>query len=188
MRFIHTILPLCLASSLLWGAQGVAYLNQNVTLSASSDGSKPTGELIVATSVRELGTQGEFAEVEFLGYQPQGSQLVYERMGVLMVGYEIIDPASIQAIEEKKDEYGNVWVSAKAKGWIPKKALTSEKKSVITAGKNLFMERCGSCHALHSEDEFDANVWPNIVEGMCEQAGLGKGEKDLIIKYLQNAR
>lgn len=122
MRFIHTILPLCLASSLLWGAQGVAYLNQNVTLSASSDGSKPTGELIVATSVRELGTQGEFAEVEFLGYQPQGSQLVYERMGVLMVGYEIIDPTSIQAIEEKKDEYGNVWVSTKAKGWIPKKS------------------------------------------------------------------
>lgn len=179
---------LFLSASLLWGAEEVAYVKLNSILTSLNDGNTPLGRLIVGSKVKKMGINEEMVEVEFSGFQPEGSPIVYEELGVLMVGYEGVDSSSVEIIEEQKDEYDNVWLHVKVKGYIPKDALIEDKDLIIHEGQDLFMDRCGSCHALHSEDEFDANVWPSIIGGMADLAGLNKDEQDLIVKYLQNSQ
>lgn len=183
--FIKTItLTLCLAS-FLFGAGG-SFLRQNSPLFASSDAKEALGELIVSSEVKELSKSGEYTEVEFIGYQPKDSAVVYEKAGVLIVGLEVANAGALKVIGEKTDEYGTVWLNVSMKGFVASSALGKDKGSILKAGKELFGAKCGTCHALHAESEFDANVWPSILDAMGEQAALSKDEKYSIMKYLQN--
>ena len=177
------IIPLFTAT-LLFGAGG-GYMSKNSPLYLDASAKEAIGELVVSTEVKELSQKGEFSEIEFVGYQPKDSGVVYEKVRVVGVGLEIAKPEAIKVVGEKTDEYGTVWQTVSVKGFVPTKLIAKDRATISQAGKNLFGEKCGSCHALHAEDEFDANVWPSILDGMREQAGLSKDENDLILKYLQ---
>lgn len=184
MLFRKTLLTLCL-TSLLFGAGG-SFMSKNSPLFSDASAKEALGELIVSAEVKELSKNGEYTEVEFTGYQPKDSRVVYEKTGVLIVGFETAIPSAVKIIGEKTDEYGTVWSHVTVKGFVVTSALGKDKGSILQAGKDLFSAKCGTCHALHAENEFDANVWPSILEAMGEQAALSKDEKYSIMKYLQN--
>lgn len=117
---------------------------------------------------------------------PEGSAKAYEKIGMLMVGFEAPSAASYKVLGQKKDEYDAIWLNVSIKGFVKSDALSNDKTSTLSGGKALFQSKCGTCHALHPESEFDANVWPSILEAMGVQAGLSNAERYSIEKYLQN--
>lgn len=184
MRLFKILAPLCAATVMF--AAGNAYLSQNAQLFADAKGGPVLGELVVSSAVKELSKSGDFTEVEFVGYVPEGSTVAYEKSGVLMVGFESMNASVYKTIGQTKDEYGTVWLNVSVKGFVKSDALEGDKAKILGQGKALFQGKCGACHALHAEDEFDANVWPSILEAMGAQASLSKAEKFSIEKYLQN--
>ncbi|MFV0481134.1 MAG: hypothetical protein ACK5LP_04045 [Campylobacteraceae bacterium] len=182
---LKKLLTVLLFSTFLFGGQEL-YLKTNSVLYQDADTNKALGNLIVSSKVTELSKSGEYSKVEFIGYQPEGSEVVYEKVGVIMLGFEIGDASSLKVVGEEKDEYDTVWLKVSATGYVKSEDLGKSKDEISKLGKELFSERCGSCHALHHEDEFDANVWPSILDGMGVMAGLSDNEKLLIEKYLQN--
>ena len=111
---------------------------------------------------------------------------MYEKAGMLIIGFEASNPAALKVLGKKTDEYGSVWINVSVKGFVKSDALNSDKNKVLADGKTLFQAKCSTCHALHPETEFDANVWPSILVAMGAQAGLSKPEKQSIEKNLQN--
>lgn len=184
MRLFHVLAPLC-AATMMFAASG-SFLSQNAPLYAEASESSALGELIIASEVKELSQKGSFSEVEFVGFAPEGSTIVYEKAGMLIVGFESSNPSAMKVLGKKTDEYGSVWLNVSIKGFVKSDALSSDKNKALGAGKTLFQAKCSTCHALHPESEFDANVWPSILEAMGAQAGLSKPEKQSIEKYLQN--
>lgn len=184
MRLFHVLAPLC-AATMMFAASGT-FLNKNAPLYAEASEGSALGELIIASEVKELSQKGSFSEVEFVGFVPEGSSVVYEKAGMLIIGFEASNPAVLKVLGKKTDEYGSVWINVSVKGFVKSDALNSDKNKVLADGKTLFQAKCSTCHALHPETEFDANVWPSILEAMGAQAGLSKPEKQSIEKYLQN--
>jgi trimethylamine-N-oxide reductase cytochrome c-type subunit TorC len=183
MRIIQILAPLCVTTMMF---AGNAFLAKNAPLFADANGGSALGELIIASSVKELSKSGDFTEVEYVGFMPEGSTVVYEKAGVLMVGFEAANASNLKVLGQKKDEYDTVWINVSIKGFVKNDTLGSDKVKILDTGKSLFQGKCGSCHALHAESEFEPNVWPSILEAMGQQAGLSKAEKSSIEKYLQN--
>ncbi|WP_051906560.1 MULTISPECIES: hypothetical protein [unclassified Sulfurospirillum] len=184
MRLFSIIAPLCAATMMF--AAGGSFLSKNAPLYAEVSESSALGELIIASEVKELSQKGSFSEVEFVGFVPEGSNVVYEKAGMLIIGFEASNPSVLNVLGKKTDEYGSVWINVSVKGFVKTDALSSDKSKVLGIGKALFQAKCSTCHALHAEDEFDVNVWPSILEAMGQQAGLSKAERFSIEKYLQN--
>lgn len=184
MQFFKYLAPLC-AATVMFAAQG-SVLTQNALLFAEASENSAIGELIIASEVNILSQKESFSEIEFVGFAPEGSAVLYEKSGTLIVGFESSNPASLNILGKKTDEYGSVWVNISVKGFVKSDVLSSDKSKVLAIGKTLFQTKCSTCHALHPESEFDANVWPSILESMGAQAGLSKLEKMSIEKYLQN--
>lgn len=183
MRLFNYLVLLCFTTALV---AGNAYVAHNTLLYPQASEGSALGELIVASEVKELSKSGAFSEVEFTGFMPEGSLVVYEKAGFLIVGFEASNPQSLKVIGKKTDEFGSVWIHVNVQGFVKSDALNTSKESVLAQGKTLFQSKCGTCHALHAEHEFDANVWPSVLEAMSPQAGLSKLEKFSIEKYLQN--
>lgn len=183
MNLFKILAPLC-ASTMMFA--GSAFLMKNAPLYGDTSGGSALGELIVSSEVKELSKSGDFTEVEFTGYAPEGSTIAYEKAGVLMKGLEVSDASSFKVLGQKKDEYDTVWLNVSVKGFVKSDALGADKASILNAGKTLFQSKCGTCHALHPENEFEPNVWPSILEAMSAQAGLSSAERYSIEKYLQN--
>jgi len=184
MKLMKLIAPLCVASTMLFAQS--AFLTKNAPLYAEASEGSALGELVIASEVKTLSTSGEYSEVEFQGFMPEGSTIAYEKAGVLMVGFQAQSPSVYKIIGQKKDEYDTVWLNVSVKGFVKTAVLDADKNKILNVGKAMFQAKCGTCHALHPEDEFDANVWPSILDAMSAQAGLSGSERYTIEKYLQN--
>lgn len=184
MSIVKFIVPLCTATIIF--AASSSFVNKNAQLFSDKSGGSALGELIVASEVKELSKNGDFTEVEFVGFMPEGSTIAYEKIGVLMIGFEASNPSVYKIIGQKKDEYDTVWLNVSVKGFVKNDVLGNDKTQILGNGKALFQGKCGACHPIHAADEFEPNVWPSILEAMGAQAGLSKPEKMSIEKYLQN--
>ena len=58
----------------------------------------------------------------------------------------------------------------------------------LTAGRNLLLTRCISCHSLVPISKYPAERWPEIVASMSERAGLDETQRAQITAYLVAAR
>ncbi len=45
---------------------------------------------------------------------------------------------------------------------------------MLNRAKELFVNNCGICHAIHKEKEFTANAWPAIFRSMADRTGIDK--------------
>jgi len=186
MRIMKILAPLCVATVMF--AAGNMFLSKNAPLYASASEGSALGELIVASSVKELSKSGDFTEVEFVGYIPEGGTIAYEKAGILMNGFEAKEASVYKILGQQKDEYDTVWIHVSVTGFVKSDALGSDKAKILADGKALFQGKCGACHPIHAPDEFEPNVWPSILDAMGVQAGLSKNEKFSIEKYLQNVK
>lgn len=186
MYLFKFLAPLCAATMMF--AAGSLFLTKNAQLYTDTNEGSALGELIVSSPLKKLSQSGDFTEVEFVGFMPEGSTIAYEEAGVLMVGFEAKNASVYKIIGEKKDEYDTVWLNVSIKGFVKSDVLGSDQAKILASGKALFQGKCGSCHPIHAPDEFDRNVWPSILKPMGVQAGLSKNEKYSIEKYLQNVQ
>lgn len=60
--------------------------------------------------------------------------------------------------------------------------------SQLTAGRNVFVNRCIECHSLPRIREHDAADWPHIVDKMSARADLTPAEHQALITYILAAR
>ncbi|QKF83439.1 hypothetical protein [Halarcobacter ebronensis] len=161
------------------------YINKNAVLYKDQNQKESLGKIYVASQVKVLSQKGNVSEVEFTGFAPEDSPIVYEKAGVLVLGYEGSDFADYKVISKQVDEYDTEWFEVVIKGYISTDLLTQDKSKILQDGKTLFEARCGACHDIHHKEEFVPNVWPSILENMAPQAGLSEDEKMLIEKFLQ---
>ncbi len=55
-----------------------------------------------------------------------------------------------------------------------KKEFVKDNKEILNRAKELFVNNCGICHAIHKEKEFTANAWPAIFRSMADRTGIDK--------------
>jgi hypothetical protein len=53
-------------------------------------------------------------------------------------------------------------------------------------GRELYVQRCSSCHSLHRPQEFTSDEWSGWLDKMQPKAKIDDEQKDLIRKYLVN--
>ena len=54
-------------------------------------------------------------------------------------------------------------------------------------GRRLYAYSCGRCHALYMPQSFFPDEWPYYVRRYGPKARLSKGQRDLVLRYLQSA-
>lgn len=54
-------------------------------------------------------------------------------------------------------------------------------------GRTLYVRSCGRCHALYMPTSFFPDEWPYYVRKYGRKARLNKGQRDLVLNYLQGA-
>jgi len=182
---IYKVILALLSVVTLSVAADSAYLSKSVNLFKNKDKKEIIGEIIVASKVKVLSTEGKLSKVEFIGYAPEDSPTVYEKAGFLITGFEGDDFSKYKVIGKKVDEYDTEWFEVSIVGFVPSNVLKDKKENIIAGGESIFNERCGACHDIHHKEEFIPNVWPSILDNMAAQAGLTKDERMKIEKFLQ---
>ncbi|EAK8315205.1 hypothetical protein E7M11_09145 [Campylobacter jejuni] len=77
------------------------------------------------------------------------------------------------------------WDKVSLEIWADKKEFAKDNKEMLNRAKELFVNNCGICHAIHKEKEFTANAWPAIFRSMADRTGIDKKDRWLVIEYLQ---
>lgn len=54
----------------------------------------------------------------------------------------------------------------------------------LTAGRSVYLARCGTCHQHYSPSEFASAEWPKWVDDMRERAKLADAERARVLQYL----
>jgi len=55
----------------------------------------------------------------------------------------------------------------------------------LKQGRELYLNRCGSCHNLYLPSAYTASQWKPILEKMQKPAKIDDSEKELINQYLE---
>jgi mono/diheme cytochrome c family protein len=65
---------------------------------------------------------------------------------------------------------------------------THGNASQLTAGRNVFVNRCIECHTLPRIRDYDPAEWPHLVNTMAPRANLTPAEHEALIAYILAAR
>jgi mono/diheme cytochrome c family protein len=81
------------------------------------------------------------------------------------------------------------FLSCRSALYIPVQPASNGSATVeeLVTGRKLYIENCGSCHALHNPNEYTHDQWINEVSDMQERAQINDSSRELILKYLWNA-
>ena len=58
------------------------------------------------------------------------------------------------------------------------------KLEVLTQGRELYMNRCGTCHVLHQPSEYTKEKWVKVLDKMQKPAKITDEQKELIKNYV----
>lgn len=167
-------------------ASDTAYLSQNTQLFKDNKHKQSLGKLFVASKVEVISKNSDYSKIEFIGYAPEDSPLVYEKVGLLIRGFKGSSFSNYKTIGKEVDEYDTEWFKIRLRGYVKNEFLEKSKTKLLSSGKKLFEQKCSTCHNLQHKDEFSQNVWPSILQNMEAQAGLSNNERMIIEKYLQD--
>ena len=81
------------------------------------------------------------------------------------------------------------FASCKTQLYVPTEANATADATLVQLkqGRRLYVDNCGSCHALHLPNEYPAEKWKSDIEEMKERAKISDSEAQLIYKYLASA-
>ena len=71
--------------------------------------------------------------------------------------------------------------------YIPKQedAISSNTSlEILKTGRELYVNKCGSCHNLYLPSLYDFQRWNSVVDKMQKRSKIDDNQKELIIKYL----
>lgn len=63
-------------------------------------------------------------------------------------------------------------------------AVAATPPPAVGAGKELFLAKCGRCHALKQPENYTAERWTGIMEKMAPKARLTDDEKKNVVAYV----
>src|SRR5262249_32937310 len=78
-------------------------------------------------------------------------------------------------------------VGCKSTLYMPASNNPDEQQKLL-AGRDLYIQRCGSCHNLHFPQEFKADEWKKKIGEMQMRAKINDEQKELILNYLVSAK
>jgi mono/diheme cytochrome c family protein len=72
---------------------------------------------------------------------------------------------------------------------ISNKTTTTAKNGtasaeLISAGQNIYINRCGRCHYLKTVQDYTSQQWDNILKRMIPKAKLNKEEAEQVTAYV----
>lgn len=67
---------------------------------------------------------------------------------------------------------------------IPAQATQDVSFDQLVEGRNLYVNKCGSCHSLHLPHQYSKEVWFHNLDEMQERAKISDQDKKLIADYL----
>jgi hypothetical protein len=59
-----------------------------------------------------------------------------------------------------------------------------ETRAALLQGRELYVEKCGSCHSLHLPEHFSPTSWERSLGEMRPRARITEGDSALILRYL----
>lgn len=63
-------------------------------------------------------------------------------------------------------------------------ALMSTAREELLKGRELYVQKCGSCHALRLPESHTVSEWQQKLQEMAPRAHLSDQEQDLIWKFI----
>jgi len=163
------------------------FTKQRVDLQAQ-DGSAKIGDVAPGTSVQVLAEHGATIEIEVEGWSVKGApSLVFAEIGqrILQARLAAVGQSHRTVVKQAEDDDGYTWEQVRVTGNMNATSLVPDVASVWNSARQIFSQRCSSCHALHRPEEFTANHWASIIRTMAFRAALSDDQADLIAKYLQ---
>lgn len=161
------------------------YTDEVVSLYLSKDDTKAVGRLLPTNAFEVLKTQGNKALVKISGYvNPKSPSIIYYSNGQRIIVAAFSKNTKLDFKDYIKSNDGT-WDKASIEVWADKKDFATSDKQMLAKAKELYMNNCGICHAVHKESEFSANSWPATFRSMVSRTGIDKKDIWLVIEYLQ---
>ncbi|MBM0636725.1 cytochrome c3 family protein [Campylobacter sp. VicNov18] len=168
----------------LW-AKNIAYTDEVVSLYLNKDDTKVAGRLLPTNPFEILKTDKDKVLVKIDGYvNPKAPFVVYfnDTQRIIVAAFSKNTKLNFSQKIAGKD---GKWDKVSLEIWADKKEFLKDNKEMLKRAKDLFVNNCGICHALHKEKEFNANAWPAIFRSMADRTGIDKKDRWLVIEYLQ---
>lgn len=163
------------------------YTNTSCALEGKP-GSDYLGTLTVATPVTVLQKKADFVRVRVSGWTLQEFPTQIFKDANVRIEYAGLDEEDAVKIDNKSvvTIADNPWAKASVEGWIPASALTSDVKTLWSAGEARLGQACASCHGAPAANHFTANQWASQLPERGGRTGHSRaGANALMFKYLQ---
>ncbi len=60
--------------------------------------------------------------------------------------------------------------------------------AVLSSGRQIYLQRCASCHSLEAVDDYTAAEWDELLPAMNRKSKLNPAQADQLRQYLLSAR
>ncbi|MBK2000012.1 cytochrome c3 family protein [Campylobacter sp. 2018MI35] len=178
--FISLLIP----AIFLW-AKNIAYSDEVVSLYLNKDDAKVIGKLLPTNPFEILKDQNNKVMIRISGYiNPKFPSVIYFNNSQRIIVAAFSKNIKLNYSQIKKVEKGK-WDKVNLEIWADKKDFSKDNRKMLNHAKELFVNNCGICHALHSEKEFNVNAWPAIFKSMVNRTSIDKKDQWLVIEYLQ---
>lgn len=168
----------------LW-AKNTVYSDLVVALYLNKEDTKIIGKLLPTNPFEILKDDNDKVLIKIEGYvNPKAPWVIYfnDSQRIIMAAFSKNTQLNFsQKITGKKDQCDKVSLQI----WADKTEVTPNNQAMLNRAKDLFVNNCGICHALHKEKEFTVNAWPAIFKSMVDRTGIEKKDTWLVIQYLQ---
>ncbi|HEC1745137.1 TPA: cytochrome c3 family protein [Campylobacter jejuni] len=168
----------------LW-AKNTAYTNEVVSLYLNKDDTKVIGRLLPTNPFEVLKSENNRVLLKIDGYvNPKAPSVIYFNDSQRIIVAAFSKNTKLNFSQRITGKNGK-WDKVSLEIWADKKEFVKDNKEMLNRAKELFVNNCGICHAIHKEKEFTANAWPAIFRSMADRTGIDKKDRWLVIEYLQ---
>lgn len=181
---MRIILSIFFFITCMW-SKNIVYSDEVVSLYLSQDDTKVVGRLLPTNSFEILKEQGDKVYVKIQGFvNPKAPFVIYynDTQRIIVAAFSKNTKLNFSKKDMTKDDK---WDRVSLEIWAEKKKFFKNDKEMLSRAKELFVNNCGICHALHKEKEFNANAWPSVFRSMVDRTAIEKKDHWLVIEYLQ---
>jgi len=165
------------------GAGLTRYTNAATPLLDVTSG-KPMGSLGPGVALDVLGRSSATTHVAVHGWSMHGANAIVfaapDRHIVLLSAF-----AGHVTLGTSQNIAGVLYDSLTIEGSVANSALADDVQALWNNARDLYVQSCGSCHALPATNAYSANQWPAILKTQAPNAGLDAEQTALLTTYLQ---
>lgn len=150
---------------------------------------QPSGKILPTTALEVIKTQGDKALVKLTGWNHgEINYILYATYGERIISAAFSKKAQYEVTTLKTEtaaEGDKPWTQITLTTWVENKHMVKAIEPLYAKANSLYQTNCGLCHATHPTNEFDANQWPSVIQGMAPRTALNKDDELLITQFAQ---